>query len=168
MVKAKQKHLIMWQKYLILVSVTSSLVSFPTQHFLAGLSRTVQKKNQYMYAAMLSGFPVRWTAVEALEKNQYSVASDVWSFGVLVYEIMTWGAEPYAEITDNKSVFVHVIKGGRLSKPEGCPQHIYDMMVRCWSEPELRPTFPELRKYFLSLMEAPEPGSDTHQYNQFE
>ena len=85
--------------------------------------------------------PVRWTAPEAAFNNQFSVKSDVWSFGVLLTELLTHGGIPYTEMT-NQEVFRRVGQGYRMPPPPECPYHLYQIMLKCWkTNPEERPTF---------------------------
>lgn len=65
--------------------------------------------------------PVKWMAPEALNFGKYTTANDVWSFGVLMWEIFSFGAIPYLSHS-NQQVIVYVNRGGRLDKPEYCPQ----------------------------------------------
>ena len=92
--------------------------------------------------------PVRWTAIEALEDRKFSDMTDVWSCGVLLYEIWTRADTPYKEWS-NQKVWVEVAAGYRLPRPDGCPADIYDRMRACWREaqPE-RPTAGALAAFF--------------------
>ncbi|XP_074642809.1 tyrosine-protein kinase yes-like isoform X2 [Tubulanus polymorphus] len=97
-------------------------------------------------------FPIRWTAPEAAVNKKFSVKSDVWSFGILLYEIITHGRIPYAGMS-NQQILVDTLNGYRLPKPEKtpieCPEKLYETMQRCWKkQPEDRPTFASLRDYF--------------------
>lgn len=89
--------------------------------------------------------PIRWSPIEALEQNKFTSASDVWSFGVVVYEIFSGAAKPYAKLT-NQEVWLKVKAGFRLPKPPDCPEVVYKSIMRqCWaSRPADRPTFATL------------------------
>nr|XP_022909572.1 receptor-like tyrosine-protein kinase kin-15 [Onthophagus taurus] len=88
--------------------------------------------------------PLRWMALEAIEEHIYDNKSDVWSFGVVLWEIGTLGAFPYDTIPDRMLLY-HLHVGKRLERPEICTDELYSLMLRCWSEdPKLRPTFEEL------------------------
>ena len=87
---------------------------------------------------------VRWTAPEAALYNQFSVKSDVWSYGVLLTELLTHGGIPYPEMT-TEEVLGQVEKGYRMPPPPGCPYDLYWIMLKCWkTDPEERPTFDQL------------------------
>jgi proto-oncogene tyrosine-protein kinase ROS len=85
--------------------------------------------------------PVRWMPPESLQEGLFTTKSDVWAFGVTLYEIWTLGFQPYPAKT-NHEVFDLVIHGGRNERPEKCPNHIYHIMTQCWQHnPEDRPPF---------------------------
>ncbi|XP_064620073.1 tyrosine-protein kinase CSK-like [Lineus longissimus] len=89
-------------------------------------------------------FPIKWTAPEALRDNLFSNKSDVWSFGILLWEIYAFGRMPYPRIP-LADVVHHVSQGYRMEKPEGCPQNVYLIMGKCWDEsPNKRPAFSEM------------------------
>ncbi|EDQ92236.1 uncharacterized protein MONBRDRAFT_2432, partial [Monosiga brevicollis MX1] len=88
--------------------------------------------------------PVRWAAPEVLKDQVYSTASDVWSFGVLMYEMaMNAASLPYASMS-NPAVLIAVSAGYRLERPPTCPLVVYDIMRSCWLERHERPSFSEL------------------------
>jgi len=93
-------------------------------------------------AAIDSGkLPIKWTAPEALRQSQFSNKSDMWSFGVLLWEIYSFGRVPYPRIPLG-DVVKHVEKGYQMEAPEGCPQQVYTIMKEAWElEPAARPTF---------------------------
>ncbi|XP_066558444.1 tyrosine-protein kinase Srms isoform X2 [Amia ocellicauda] len=89
--------------------------------------------------------PVRWTAPEAALYQKFSVKSDVWSFGILLFEIMSRGKMPYDGMS-NREVLDALKKGYRLPCPERCSQSIYNIMLKCWSSQcAERPSFHALR-----------------------
>ncbi|XP_048062130.1 tyrosine-protein kinase SRK2 [Megalobrama amblycephala] len=90
-------------------------------------------------------FPVKWTAPEAIHENKFTIKSDVWSFGILLYEIVTFGQMPYPTMT-NFQVVQQLPKGYRMPCPLNCPKFLYDIMVECWKNvPADRPTFETLQ-----------------------
>ncbi|XP_038066683.1 angiopoietin-1 receptor-like [Patiria miniata] len=85
--------------------------------------------------------PVRWLAIESLTRRVYKSKSDVWSFGILLWEIATYGSTPYPGI-ESKSLAERLLDGYRMPKPENCTDEIYNLMLKCWHEvPSERPTF---------------------------
>jgi len=90
-------------------------------------------------------FSPKWAAPEAAINSQFSIKSDVWSFGILLYELVTHGSSPYSEMT-NAQVVVALQNGYRMPCPQGCPQPLYKIMMDCWREdPVSRPTFETLQ-----------------------
>jgi len=90
-------------------------------------------------------FPIKWTAPEAALYNRFSIKSDVWSFGVVLYEIITYSQFPYPGMT-NAQVLEALQQGYRMPRPMGCPDKLYDIMLDCWhEEPANRPTFETLQ-----------------------
>jgi serine/threonine protein kinase len=75
--------------------------------------------------------PIRWAAPECYLSKQFSTASDVWSFGILLHELFSFGAVPYRGMT-NRQVIEKVPNGYRLDAPENCPSQVYDLMKLCW------------------------------------
>ncbi|ELV09288.1 Megakaryocyte-associated tyrosine-protein kinase [Tupaia chinensis] len=91
-----------------------------------------------------SRLPVKWTAPEALKHGKFSSKSDVWSFGVLLWEVFSYGRAPYPKMS-LKEVSEAVEKGYRMEPPEGCPGPVHALMGSCWeAEPARRPPFRKL------------------------
>ncbi|XP_052740557.1 tyrosine kinase receptor Cad96Ca isoform X2 [Bicyclus anynana] len=88
--------------------------------------------------------PIRWMAPESLYDDIFSVKSDIWSFGVLLWEIVTLGSTPYPGLSAG-DVMRKVREGHRLEKPEHCRRELYNIMYYCWeAEPTARPDFTEI------------------------
>lgn len=88
--------------------------------------------------------PIRWMPPEAIMYAKFTTQSDIWSFGVVLWEIFSFGMQPYFSLS-NEEVVQHVRDGNVMSCPEGCPQEIYDLMLDCWAmEPGERPTAGEI------------------------
>ncbi|XP_010003164.1 PREDICTED: proto-oncogene tyrosine-protein kinase ROS [Chaetura pelagica] len=105
-----------------------------------GLARDIYK-NDYYRKRGEGLLPVRWMAPESLIDGVFTNRSDVWAFGVLVWETLTLGQQPYPGFS-NTEVLHHVRSGGRLESPNHCPDDLCDIMTRCWAqEPHNRPTF---------------------------
>jgi len=108
-----------------------------------GLARVIETD---LYTAREGAkFPIKWTAPEAAMMNKFSIKSDVWSFGILLVEIVTYGRIPYPGMT-NAEVLQSVDEGYRMPSPSGTPELLYQIMLDCWKQsPEDRPTFESLQ-----------------------
>ncbi|XP_074616223.1 tyrosine kinase receptor Cad96Ca-like [Acropora palmata] len=110
-----------------------------------GMARDVQQENVYERKSK-GRLPVKWTAFEALLYGQYTTKSDVWSYGVLLYEIFTIGGSPYPRM-DGKKIANSLQEGYRMPKPMHVDNQLYEIMMNCWeNEPEDRPSFTSLTK----------------------
>ncbi|XP_054913083.1 tyrosine-protein kinase receptor TYRO3 [Poeciliopsis prolifica] len=108
-----------------------------------GLSKKIYSGDYYRQGSV-SKLPVKWIALESLADNVYTTQSDVWAFGVTMWEIMTRGQTPYPGV-ENSEIYEFLIKGERLKKPADCREDIYEIMHRCWSPvPKCRPSFLQL------------------------
>lgn len=111
-----------------------------------GLARLI-KEDEYE-ARMGARFPIKWTAPEAATYNKFSTKSDVWSFGILLTELVTYGRVPYPGLT-NSEVLQQVEKGMRMTHESlgpNCPKPLYDIMMECWhKDPQKRLTFEALQ-----------------------
>nr|XP_027783494.1 tyrosine-protein kinase Fer isoform X1 [Marmota flaviventris] len=109
-----------------------------------GMSR--QEDGGVYSSSGLKQIPIKWTAPEALNYGRYSSESDVWSFGILLWETFSLGISPYPGMT-NQQAREQVERGYRMSAPQNCPEEISKIMMKCWDyNPENRPTFSELQK----------------------
>ena len=89
-------------------------------------------------------FPIKWTAPEGLAYNRFTTKSDVWAFGILLWEIATYGMSPYPGVELNE-VYQLLESGYRMECPPGCPVRIYELMKQCWNwEPHERPSFHDI------------------------
>ncbi|PIK50338.1 putative fibroblast growth factor receptor 3, partial [Apostichopus japonicus] len=97
--------------------------------------------------------PIRWMAPEALVNNMYTIKSDVWSFGVLMWEIITLGAHPYPGMSPRQVIY-SIQNGYRMPQPDHCNDEIYAMLLTCWQHhPDKRPNFTEIRVSLVNMME---------------
>lgn len=116
-----------------------------------GLSRKIYSGDYYRQGCA-SKLPVKWLALESLADNLYTVQSDVWAFGVTMWEIMTRGQTPYAGI-ENAEIYNYLIGGNRLKQPPECTEEVYDLMYQCWSaDPKQRPSFTCLRMELENIL----------------
>jgi len=89
-------------------------------------------------------FPIKWTSPEALRDSKFTNKSDMWSFGILMWEIYSFGRVPYPRIP-LADVVIHVEQGYRMEAPDGCPKEIYDIMREAWElDPNKRPAFKDV------------------------
>ena len=108
-----------------------------------GLSRLTETE-YYRRTSTSSPVAVRWMATETLDDNVSTIESDRWSFGVLLWEIYTFGIRPYAGLA-NHEIADHIRLGHRLKQPPACPDELYTVMKECWSQnPQSRPHFSQL------------------------
>uniref|UniRef100_A0A8C5FJF4 Tyrosine-protein kinase n=1 Tax=Gadus morhua TaxID=8049 RepID=A0A8C5FJF4_GADMO len=114
-----------------------------------GMSR--QEDDGVYSSSGLKQIPIKWTAPEALNYGRYSSESDVWSFGVLLWETFSLGVCPYPGMT-NQQAREQVEKGYRMSRPERCPDDVFRMIERCWRySAEERPNFSELQRDLAAI-----------------
>ncbi|XP_067242391.1 proto-oncogene tyrosine-protein kinase receptor Ret [Chanodichthys erythropterus] len=116
-----------------------------------GLSRDVYEEDSYVKRSK-GRIPVKWMAIESLFDHIYTTQSDVWSFGVLLWEIVTLGGNPYPGIAPER-LFNLLKTGYRMEKPENCTDEMYNLMLRCWKqEADKRPTFSDISKELEKMM----------------
>jgi serine/threonine protein kinase len=122
-----------------------------------GMSRNTEDADYYYSRSKL---PIRWCAPECLENGRFSSSSDVWAYGVLLYEIWTSADLPYKGWS-NQKVWVQVVSGYRLPCPKGCQEDVHTVMLRCWAaSPSERPAFSALVEFFSQLAPQTQPRPD--------
>ncbi|XP_025264136.1 proto-oncogene tyrosine-protein kinase ROS-like [Camponotus floridanus] len=104
-----------------------------------GLSRDIYKNDYYRVKGEVL-LPIRWMAPESLIMGIFTSQSDVWSFGILMWEITSLGEQPYSAKV-NEEVINYVRAGGRLPMTLNCPSTLYQLMLRCWNTADARPNF---------------------------
>lgn len=108
-----------------------------------GLARDIYGDGQYVKTGG-GRLPIKWMAPESIQDQVYTTMSDVWSFGVLLWEIVTIGGSPYPCVPVNL-LLTKLLCGYRMSKPAHCSEELYNLMMSCWDmNPEARPNFSEL------------------------
>nr|XP_057944534.1 ephrin type-A receptor 6-like isoform X1 [Doryrhamphus excisus] len=114
-----------------------------------GMSRVMEEDTEATYTATVNFYfdhqggkiPIRWTAPEAIAYGKFSSASDVWSYGIVMWEVMSYGERPYWEMS-NQDVILSMEEGYRLPAPMGCPVTLHQLMLHCWQkEANQRPRF---------------------------
>ncbi|XP_077343180.1 proto-oncogene tyrosine-protein kinase ROS isoform X1 [Lithobates pipiens] len=115
-----------------------------------GLARDVYKSDYYKKKGE-GLLPVRWMALESLIDGIFTNRSDVWSFGVLLWELFTLGQQPYQGYS-NMEVLHYVRSGRRMDSPDNCPDDIWDLILKCWmQDPIKRPSFSHIHKQLEDL-----------------
>ncbi|XP_050732981.1 fibroblast growth factor receptor 4-like isoform X2 [Eriocheir sinensis] len=117
-----------------------------------GLARDIHSQDYYRKTSE-GRLPVKWMAPEALFHRVYTSQSDVWAFGILLWEIMTLGGTPYPAVPSVEKLFQLLREGHRMEKPSNCSLEIYMIMRECWRyQPTQRPTFKELVEDFDRIL----------------
>lgn len=120
-----------------------------------GLSRDIYQENLYRKTGT-GKLPIKWLALESLTHQVYTSQSDVWSFGVLLYEICTLGGNPYP-LLSTSNLIAKLKSGYRMEQPTSCADELYALMLSCWSAmPIERPTFSCLQARLQEMLEQNE------------
>uniref|UniRef100_A0A3P9LNC4 receptor protein-tyrosine kinase n=1 Tax=Oryzias latipes TaxID=8090 RepID=A0A3P9LNC4_ORYLA len=121
-----------------------------------GLSRVLEDDPDAAYTTSGGKIPIRWTAPEAIAYRKFSSSSDVWSYGVVMWEVMSYGERPYWNLT-NRDVIKSVEEGYRLPAPMGCPAALHTLMLDCWQKDRNeRPRFCQIVTILDKLIRNPE------------
>ncbi|XP_042902588.1 tyrosine-protein kinase RYK isoform X2 [Parasteatoda tepidariorum] len=95
--------------------------------------------------------PIKWLSIESIVKNEYTYSTDVWAYGVTMWELITLGQQPYLSV-DAFEMYSALIDGYRLDQPKNCPDDLYKLMRYCWSDvPQIRPSVNELLRTLQDL-----------------
>uniref|UniRef100_A0A673GKT5 Tyrosine-protein kinase n=1 Tax=Sinocyclocheilus rhinocerous TaxID=307959 RepID=A0A673GKT5_9TELE len=133
-----------------------------TQHYAKisdfGLSKALTEEENYYKAKGHGKWPLKWYAPECMNYFKFSSKSDVWSFGVLMWEAYSYGQKPYKGMKGNE-VIQMIESGERMSAPADCPPEMYDLMRKCWTyKLDERPGFsvvePRLRHYYYDISQS--------------
>ncbi|KAE8748455.1 Focal adhesion kinase 1 variant 1 [Frankliniella occidentalis] len=115
-----------------------------------GLSRWVE--DQSYYKASKGKLPIKWMAPESINFRRFTTASDVWMFGVCMWEILMLGVKPFQGVKNN-DVIGKIENGERLALPARCPPRLYSLMSSCWSyEPSKRPSFKDIKEVLNEIL----------------
>ncbi|XP_051869259.1 vascular endothelial growth factor receptor 3, partial [Pristis pectinata] len=119
-----------------------------------GLARDIYKDPDYVRKGN-ARLPLKWMAPESIFDKVYTTQSDVWSFGVLLWEIFSLGVSPYPGVQINEEFCQRLREGTRMRAPEYATEEIYRIMLNCWQgEPKDRPTFSDLVELLGDLLQA--------------
>ncbi|XP_007557202.1 ephrin type-A receptor 3 isoform X1 [Poecilia formosa] len=120
-----------------------------------GLSRVLEDDPEAAYTTRGGKIPIRWTAPEAIAYRKFTSASDAWSYGIVLWEVMSYGERPYWEMS-NQDVIKAVDKGYPLPPPMDCPATLYQLMLDCWQkERNNRPKFDQIVSILDKLIRNP-------------
>ncbi|KAG8590764.1 hypothetical protein GDO81_006888 [Engystomops pustulosus] len=120
-----------------------------------GLSRVLEDDPEAAYTTRGGKIPIRWTAPEAISYRKFTSASDAWSYGIVVWEVMSYGERPYWEMS-NQDVIKAVDEGYRLPPPMECPAALYQLMLDCWQKDRNnRPKFEQIVSILDKLIRNP-------------
>uniref|UniRef100_A0A8C5K804 Tyrosine-protein kinase receptor UFO n=1 Tax=Jaculus jaculus TaxID=51337 RepID=A0A8C5K804_JACJA len=124
-----------------------------------GLSKKIYNGDYYRQGR-IAKMPVKWIAIESLADRVYTSKSDVWSFGVTMWEIATRGQTPYPGV-ENSEIYDYLRQGNRLKQPVDCLDGLYALMSQCWElNPRDRPSFTELREALETTLKALPPAQE--------
>uniref|UniRef100_A0A8P4GFH5 receptor protein-tyrosine kinase n=1 Tax=Dicentrarchus labrax TaxID=13489 RepID=A0A8P4GFH5_DICLA len=117
-----------------------------------GLSRVLEDDPEAAYTTRI---PIRWTAPEAIAYRKFTTASDVWSYGIVMWEVVSYGERPYWDM-NNQDVIKAMEEGYRLPAPMDCPVVLHQLMLDCWErERAERPTFSQILNMLDKLIRNP-------------
>ncbi|KAM4610313.1 ephrin type-A receptor 2 [Polymixia lowei] len=121
-----------------------------------GLSRVLEDDPEGTYTTSGGKIPIRWTAPEAIAYRKFTSASDVWSFGIVMWEVMAFGERPYWDMS-NHEVMKAINEAFRLPAPMDCPSAVYQLMLQCWlQDRSKRPRFPDIVSLLDKLLRSPD------------
>ncbi|XP_051985604.1 NT-3 growth factor receptor-like isoform X2 [Xyrauchen texanus] len=118
-----------------------------------GMSRDIYSSDYYRVGGHTM-LPIRWMPPESIMYRKFSTDSDVWSFGVIMWEIFTYGKQPWFQLSNNE-VIECITQGRVLDRPRLCPKEVYDLMLGCWQrEPQQRLNIKDIQKVLYALGKA--------------
>ncbi|XP_076760117.1 insulin-like receptor-like [Xylocopa sonorina] len=118
-----------------------------------GMTRDIYERDYYRKGSK-GLLPVRWMAPESLKDGVFSSYSDVWSYGVVLWEMVTFASQPYQGLS-NEQVLRYVIDGGVMERPENCPELLYELMKRTWRHKAIRrPTFMDIATILMKHIDS--------------
>ncbi|XP_027000255.2 tyrosine-protein kinase receptor Tie-2 [Tachysurus fulvidraco] len=138
------------------------------ENFVAKIADFGLSRGQEVYVKKTMGrLPVRWMAIESLNYSVYTTNSDVWSYGVLLWEVVSLGGTPYCGMTCAE-LYEKLPQGYRLEKPLNCDDEVYELMRQCWREkPYERPSFAQILVSLNRMLEERKTYVNTTLYEKF-
>ncbi|XP_078574542.1 tyrosine-protein kinase receptor Tie-1-like isoform X1 [Branchiostoma floridae x Branchiostoma japonicum] len=139
------------------------------EHMVAKVSDFGLSRGENVYVKTTMGrLPVRWMAVESLTYSVYTTKSDVWSYGILLWEIITLGGTPYCGMTC-KELFERLPQGYRMEQPLNCDDDLYQLMRQCWRDrPYDRPPFAQICVALNKMLQARKPYMNMEIHEEFQ
>uniref|UniRef100_A0AAQ5XZ14 receptor protein-tyrosine kinase n=1 Tax=Amphiprion ocellaris TaxID=80972 RepID=A0AAQ5XZ14_AMPOC len=127
-----------------------------------GLARDICNDDSYIVQGN-ARLPVKWMAPESIFQCVYTLQSDVWSYGVLLWEIFSLGKSPYPNVSVDTNFYKMIKDGGHMRRPDFAPAEMYHLMTLCWSlEPTDRPTFKAIGQLISRLLPSNKEASSHH------
>uniref|UniRef100_A0A8C4TC02 receptor protein-tyrosine kinase n=1 Tax=Erpetoichthys calabaricus TaxID=27687 RepID=A0A8C4TC02_ERPCA len=119
-----------------------------------GMSRDIYSTDYYRVGGHTM-LPIRWMPPESIMYRKFTTESDVWSFGVILWEIFTYGKQPFFQLTMFDPKYNQHDSAGSRLLPRSCPKEVYDIMLGCWQrEPQQRLTIKDIQKILYALGKA--------------
>ncbi|XP_067832935.1 high affinity nerve growth factor receptor-like [Heptranchias perlo] len=119
-----------------------------------GMSRDIYSTDYYRVGGRTM-LPIRWMPPESIMYRKFTTESDIWSFGVVLWEIFTYGKQPWYQLSNNEAIEC-ITQGRELECPRTCPREVYDIMQGCWQrEPQQRLTIKEIHSRLQRLVKSP-------------
>ncbi|XP_073688907.1 macrophage colony-stimulating factor 1 receptor, partial [Garra rufa] len=133
-----------------------------------GLARDIMNDLNYVVKGN-ARLPVKWMSPESIFECLYTVQSDVWSYGVLLWEIFSLGMSPYPNVVIDAQFYKMIKDGYHMPQPDFAPHEMYTIMKMCWSlEPTLRPTFANIRELIENLLPKQSDQNNENKYPEFQ
>ncbi|CAM4621191.1 high affinity nerve growth factor receptor [Lepidochelys kempii] len=119
-----------------------------------GMSRDIYSTDYYRVGGRTM-LPIRWMPPESILYRKFTAESDIWSFGVVLWEIFTYGKQPWYQLSNTEAIEC-ITQGRELERPRTCPSEVYDIMQGCWQrEPQQRQNIKEIHSRLQALVKAP-------------
>uniref|UniRef100_A0A8C0IXS8 Tyrosine-protein kinase receptor n=1 Tax=Chelonoidis abingdonii TaxID=106734 RepID=A0A8C0IXS8_CHEAB len=119
-----------------------------------GMSRDIYSTDYYRVGGRTM-LPIRWMPPESILYRKFTAESDIWSFGVVLWEIFTYGKQPWYQLSNTEAIEC-ITQGRELERPRTCPSEVYDIMQGCWQrEPQQRQNIKKIHSRLQALVKTP-------------